>query len=86
MSGPDLLMLDEPSLGVMPAFVNRIFEVLDTLRSQGLTILLVEQNVDRSLGLADYAYILETGAVVLEGPGRELLADDMVRRAFLGMG
>jgi branched-chain amino acid transport system ATP-binding protein len=86
MAGPEILMLDEPSLGVMPSFVNRIFEVLAELRGLGITILLVEQNVDRALGLADYAYILQTGEVVLEGSGQDLLKNDMVRRAFLGMG
>ncbi|MCP4382940.1 MAG: ABC transporter ATP-binding protein [Hyphomicrobiales bacterium] len=86
MSGPDILMLDEPSLGVMPAFVNRIFEVLVEIRKAGTTILLIEQNVDRSLRLADYAYILQTGEIVLEGRGEELLENDMVRQAFLGMG
>lgn len=85
MSGPEILMLDEPSLGVMPSFVDLIFEVLGEIRQSGTTILLVEQNVDRSLRMADYAYILQTGEVVLEGKGEELLENDMVRHAFLGL-
>lgn len=85
MSGPEILMLDEPSLGVMPSFVDRIFEVLGEIRKLGTTILLVEQNVDRSLRMADYAYILQTGEVVLEGEGEALLKNDMVRHAFLGL-
>ncbi|MEQ9692041.1 MAG: ABC transporter ATP-binding protein [Bauldia litoralis] len=85
MSGPEILMLDEPSLGVMPSFVDRIFEVLGEIRKSGTTILLVEQNVDRSLRMADYAYILQTGEVVLEGKGEALLKNDMVRHAFLGL-
>jgi branched-chain amino acid transport system ATP-binding protein len=86
MSGPEILMLDEPSLGVMPSFVNLIFEVLVEIRQAGTTILLVEQNVDRSLRLADYAYVFQTGEVVLEGKGEELVESDLVRHAFLGLG
>jgi branched-chain amino acid transport system ATP-binding protein len=85
MSGPRLLMLDEPSLGVMPAFVNRIFEVLAQLRAGGTTVLLVEQNVERSLGAADYAYVLQAGRIAAEGTGGDLLASDLVRRAYLGL-
>lgn len=85
MSGPEILMLDEPSLGVMPSFVDLIFDVLVEIRKAGTTILLVEQNVDRSLNLADYAYILQTGEVVLEGKGKDLVENEMVRHAFLGV-
>lgn len=85
MSAPKLLMLDEPSLGVMPAFVNRIFEVLEQLRASGTTILLVEQNVERSLRVADRAYVLQTGRIVVEGAGEDLLHSDMVRQAYLGL-
>jgi branched-chain amino acid transport system ATP-binding protein len=85
MSAPRLLMLDEPSLGVMPAFVNRIFEVLAELRDAGTTILLVEQNVERSLRAADHAYVLQAGRIVAAGAGSELLESDLVRRAYLGV-
>jgi branched-chain amino acid transport system ATP-binding protein len=85
MSNPRLIILDEPSLGVMPAFVNRIFEVLSEIRARGTTVLLVEQNVERSLRLADHAYVLQTGRVVLEGRGADLLNSDMVRKAYLGL-
>jgi branched-chain amino acid transport system ATP-binding protein len=85
MSAPRLLMLDEPSLGVMPAFVNRIFEVLAELRDAGTTILLVEQNVERSLRAADHAYVLQAGRIAAAGKGSELLESDLVRRAYLGI-
>lgn len=84
MSGPRLIMLDEPSLGVMPSIVNRIFEVLDDLRKSGRTVLLIEQNVEKSLAIADYAYVLRTGEVAAEGTGPELFASDLVRKAYLG--
>ena len=84
MSRPKLLMLDEPSLGLAPLLVRQIFQVVPELRARGLTILLVEQNVRHSLTVADYAYVLETGRVVLSGPGREVLEDEHTRRAYLG--
>ena len=85
MSNPDLLMLDEPSLGVMPSFVNLIFDVLAEIRGRGTTVLLVEQNVERSLRIADYAYVLQTGRVALEGEARSLLEEELVRKAYLGL-
>ncbi len=85
MSRPGLLMLDEPSLGVMPSYINLIFEVLQQIREQGTTILLVEQNVERSLHVADYAYVLQTGRIVLEGQGEQLLDAELIRRAYLGL-
>jgi branched-chain amino acid transport system ATP-binding protein len=84
MSRPKLLMLDEPSLGLAPLLVRQIFQVVPELKARGLTILLVEQNVRHSLAIADYAYVLETGHVVLSGPGREVLEDEHTRRAYLG--
>ena len=84
MSRPKLLMLDEPSLGLAPLLVRQIFQVVPELKARGLTILLVEQNVRHSLTVADYAYVLETGRVVLSGPGREVLEDEHTRRAYLG--
>lgn len=85
MLEPKLLMLDEPSLGIMPLLVDRLFEVIDRINKSGTTILLVEQNVHQALELADRAYVLQTGRIVLEGAGKELLESDMVRSAFLGL-
>ncbi len=85
MSEPKVLMLDEPSLGVMPVYVNLIFDVLQRLSAEGTTILLVEQNVERSLYVADHAYVLQTGRIVSEGSGTELLGSDLVRKAYLGL-
>jgi branched-chain amino acid transport system ATP-binding protein len=85
MSKPRLLLLDEPSMGLAPLIVEEIFRIIRRLRDEGMTILLVEQNAFAALSVADYAYVLETGAIVLEGPGRDLLANDDVRRAYLGM-
>jgi branched-chain amino acid transport system ATP-binding protein len=85
MSEPRLLMLDEPSLGVAPLVVEQISDTLSRLRREGLTVLLVEQNVQEALEIADRAYVLETGRIVREGPARALLADPEVRRHFLGI-
>jgi branched-chain amino acid transport system ATP-binding protein len=86
MGLPRLLMLDEPSLGLAPRLVGEMFDTLRVLRQEGLTVLLVEQNVHQALELADEAYVLETGRTVLSGPSAELLADDRVRNAYLGVG
>jgi branched-chain amino acid transport system ATP-binding protein len=85
MSGPKLLMLDEPSLGLAPLMVSEVFETVRKLRQEGLTVLLVEQNVREALELTDQGYILQTGRIRQEGPSQELLKSDMVREAFLGM-
>jgi branched-chain amino acid transport system ATP-binding protein len=85
MSRPVLMMLDEPSLGLAPLMVDVMFDVIALLNSQGMSILLVEQNVAESLAVATRGYVLENGAVVLEGSGAELLANDDVRRAYLGL-
>jgi len=85
MGGPRLLMLDEPSLGLAPQVVDRIFDVIRAINADGVPILLVEQNVQRSLAIADRAYVLEQGIVALSGPGRELLERDEVRKAYLGL-
>ena len=85
MGNPELIMFDEPSLGLAPAVVQEVFKVIRALHARGITIVLVEQNVAASLRMSDRAYVLETGEVVLEGSGRELLADDRVRRAYLGL-
>ncbi len=85
MANPKLLLLDEPSLGLSPLFVKNIFEIITEINRQGVTILLVEQNVFQSLHIAHRAYVLETGRVVLTGDGKELLSNDHVKKAFLGM-
>jgi branched-chain amino acid transport system ATP-binding protein len=85
MANPRLLLLDEPSLGLSPLFVRHIFEIIKEINRQGITILLVEQNVYQSLKVAHRAYVVETGRVVLSGKGQELLANEHVRKAFLGM-
>jgi branched-chain amino acid transport system ATP-binding protein len=85
MGNPKLLLLDEPSLGLSPLLVRNIFEIIKEINKQGTTILLVEQNVYQSLHISTRAYVLETGRVVLSGTGAELLGNDHVRKAFLGI-
>ena len=85
MSNPKLLLLDEPSLGLAPLFVKFIFDIITEINKQGVTILLVEQNVYQSLRISHRAYVLETGRVVLTGTGEALLNDEHVKKAFLGM-
>jgi branched-chain amino acid transport system ATP-binding protein len=85
MSQPKLIMFDEPSLGLSPAMTQEVFRVVRQLHGEGLTILLVEQNVIASLKLADRAYVLENGRIVLSGTGHELLDNDGVRQAYLGL-
>jgi branched-chain amino acid transport system ATP-binding protein len=84
MSRPKLVLLDEPSLGLAPMMVDEVFRAIRQVNAEGAAILLIEQNAAAALNIADYAYVLETGAVVLEGPGRELLKDERVRKAYLG--
>ena len=84
MSRPQLLMLDEPSLGIMPKLVAEIFGIIRDIRKQGITVLLVEQNVFEALEVCDRAYVLQTGRIVLEGKGSDLLSSDLVREAYLG--
>jgi branched-chain amino acid transport system ATP-binding protein len=86
MTRPKILMMDEPSLGLAPLGVKMIFEIVKAIHDEGVTVLLVEQNAKAALEIADHAYVLETGRITLQGPGRELLADDRVRRAYLGEG
>ncbi len=85
MAQPKLLMLDEPSLGLAPLMVEKIFEAVEAIHREGVTVLLVEQNVHEALGLADRAYVLENGKIALEGIGKDLLADEHVRGAYLGI-
>ncbi len=84
MSRPKLLMLDEPSMGLSPLMMQRIMSTIVDLKSEGVTILLVEQNAQAALSLADHGYVLEVGKIVLEGTGRALLTDENVRKAYLG--
>jgi len=85
MSKPKLLMLDEPSLGLAPVLVQQVFKVIKKLQSEGTTILLIEQNAHAALQIADYGYVMETGQIVLEGPSEELVHNDKVRKAYLGV-
>ncbi len=85
MSRPRLLLLDEPSMGLAPLIIEEIFEIIRELKNEGMTIFLVEQNASQALALADRGYVLETGDVVLQGTGQELLSNDKVREAYLGM-
>lgn len=84
MIRPKILMMDEPSLGLAPLLVKDIFEIIGELHNQGNTILLVEQNAKKALEIADYGYVLETGSLVIEGPGKDLLNDQRVKEAYLG--
>lgn len=85
MSRPKLLMMDEPSLGLAPILVEQVFGIIERIHKEGRTILLIEQNAHAALQVADYGYILETGRIVLEGPGKELAENDEVRKAYLGV-
>ena len=84
MSRPKLLLLDEPSMGLSPIMVDKVFEVVRDVYAQGVTILLVEQNASRALALADRGYVMESGLISMSGPGKTLLADPKVRAAYLG--
>ena len=84
MSQPKLLLLDEPSMGLAPIFIQEIFDIIEDIKAQGTTVLLIEQNANKALSIADRGYVLETGKVVLSGTGEELLASDEVRKAYLG--
>ncbi|MBM3302606.1 MAG: ABC transporter ATP-binding protein, partial [Deltaproteobacteria bacterium] len=85
MSVPKLLMFDEPSLGLAPILVMEIFEIVDQVRSQGVTVLLVEQNVKHTLSICDRAYVLENGRITISGTGNELLNNEHVQKAYLGI-
>ncbi len=84
MTRPRILMMDEPSLGLAPLVVKMIFDIVKAINAEGVTVLLVEQNAKAALEVADYGYVLETGRITLHGPGKQLLEDDRVRRAYLG--
>jgi branched-chain amino acid transport system ATP-binding protein len=85
MARPKLVLLDEPSMGLAPVLVDQIFSIISGLKARGLTILLVEQNANAALAIADRGYVIETGRIVMNGPGRELLNDPRVRNAYLGI-
>lgn len=84
MSKPKLLLLDEPSMGLAPIFIREIFNIIQEIQAQGTTVLLIEQNANMALSIANRGYVLETGKIVLEGTGEELLASDEVKKAYLG--
>ena len=84
MSKPTVMMMDEPSLGLAPLFVGMIFDIIRQINAAGVTVLLVEQNAKAALEVANTGYVMETGAITFHGPGKELLVDDRVRKAYLG--
>ena len=84
MSHPKIILMDEPSMGLSPIFVNEIFEIIKEVSKSGTTVLLVEQNAKKALSIADRAYVLETGNIVLEGQASDLLNDDSIKKAYLG--
>lgn len=84
MSQPKLLLLDEPSMGLAPIFIQEIFDIIQDIQKQGTTVLLIEQNAHKALAIADRGYVLETGKVALSGTGKELLASEEVKKAYLG--
>lgn len=84
MSKPSLIMMDEPSLGLAPLIVNGIFDIIKEINKQGTTILLIEQNANKALKIADMGYVLETGSITIQGPGSELLKDQRIKDAYLG--
>ncbi len=85
MARPKLLMLDEPSWGIAPRLVTKVLDTLQQINQQGVSILLVEQNLQRALAIADYGYVIQTGRIVLQGPGHQLLNDEGVKKAYLGL-
>lgn len=85
MARPKILLLDEPSMGLAPLLITKIFNIIEEINAAGTTVVLVEQNAQQALSRSDHAYILETGSVVRSGAGRELLQDDSIRSAYLGV-
>lgn len=84
MSKPKIILMDEPSMGLSPILVNEIFDIIKSVSESGTTVLLVEQNAKKALSIADRAYVLETGNIVLEGKAKELLEDASIKKAYLG--
>ncbi|MBQ2510085.1 MAG: ATP-binding cassette domain-containing protein, partial [Erysipelotrichaceae bacterium] len=84
MTKPKIMLLDEPSMGLSPLLVKEIFHIIKDINNQGVTVLLVEQNAKMALGIADMAYVLETGRIVMSGEGQQLLNSEDIRKAYLG--
>ena len=84
MSKPKLIVMDEPSMGLSPIFVNEIFDIIKEVRKTGTTVLLVEQNAKKALSIADRAYVLETGNIVLSGDAKEMMNNESIKKAYLG--
>ena len=84
MSHPKIILMDEPSMGLSPIFVNEIFDIIQEVSESGTTVLLVEQNAKKALSIANRGYVLETGRIVLEGDAKDLLNNDRVKKAYLG--
>ena len=84
MSHPKIILMDEPSMGLSPIYVNEIFDIIKEINASGTTVLLVEQNAKKALSIANRAYVLETGNIVLDGDATELMNDDSVKKAYLG--
>ncbi|WP_022777709.1 ABC transporter ATP-binding protein [Butyrivibrio sp. AE3009] len=84
MSHPDIILMDEPSMGLSPIFVNEIFNIIEDVNKDGVTVLLVEQNAKKALSIANRAYVLETGSIVKEGDAKELMNDESIKKAYLG--
>ena len=84
MSHPKIILMDEPSMGLSPIYVNEIFDIIKEINASATTVLLVEQNAKKALSIANRAYVLETGNIVLEGDAKELMNDDSVKKAYLG--
>ena len=84
MSKPKIILMDEPSMGLSPIFVNEIFDIIKAVSASGTTVLLVEQNAKKALSIADRAYVLETGKIILEGDAKVLMNDERVKKAYLG--
>jgi len=86
MAKPSLLLMDEPSLGLAPILVEEVFRVIQEIHAEGVTVLLIEQNAQAALAIADYGYVMESGSIALQGKGQDLLHDEAVQRAYLGQG
>jgi branched-chain amino acid transport system ATP-binding protein len=84
MSKPRIVVMDEPSMGLSPILVSEIFDIIESIRNQGTTVLLVEQNAKKALAISDRAYVLETGTIVLSGKASDLINDESVKKAYLG--
>ena len=84
MSNPKIILMDEPSMGLSPILVNEIFDIIQSVSKSGTTVLLVEQNAKKALSIADRAYVLETGNIVLDGNANDLLNNDSIKKAYLG--